>query len=871
MRSVAVIHRWQNSMPHEAPRAGRWPRCVPGRALLAGLACALAASGLPAQETPAETPAQPAEEPAPADEEKLPKLQEMEVPSAEALLTGTLLDWIVLKTGEVIVCESIVPRPDTLKLRQQELEAKMAERRGKTGAELDEINQQIVELGYLVITLPNEMENPEYQLLINRIDRIIHHEDLMLRRIDLLAQSRELETAYELLWRLARDWPAWPGIKERHDNVLFADGGVRLDGGNAESALVVLTELFKRAPGYAGLSERIGLAVDQIVTRALEARDFRQARYFLLNLDKQYPQHPVFQRHAQALAEQAQALLAAGEQARSAGRHAEAADLARQAAELWPRVPNLLARIKPLVERYQRLRVGVVHLPTEEHPSPYPTPAELRADHILRTPLFELDRVRGGSVYYRTGYFDEWEPYDLGRTLRMTMRQVRQPWESRPLVDAPSVAAQIERRIDPRSPEYDERLAGYVSAVQVESPLALRLTFRRVPARVEPLLDDLYPAPLAAASPGVESPVADEGTEADDAAGGDADEDEPAAPAAPTVAGGFVPVETGPDHVVFRRALPEPDGLPQYHVAELIERRYPSHEKALQALREGEVSVLPDLPAWIIQRLQADEAFQKEFFIQKYAVPVTHVVQFNPRSPAVRLRELRRALSYAIDRNKVLRETVLRDPQAALGRVSTGPFPSSSPGNSVSVVPPAYDLSSAIALVLAAGQQMENTVPVLRMIVPPGPVEQAAAADLVRAWKRIGLEVVVVEATQGAPRAEGESWDLHYRTVQLMEPTVDLWPFLTAAEHARVSDLVVFPDWLKQRLITVDRTSDLSRALDATRRLHEVLTADVRYVPLWEVDGYLVARKNIQGFAASPLHSYQHLDRWTVGAWFKAE
>jgi hypothetical protein len=45
----------------------------------------------------------------------------------------------------------------------------------------------------------------------------------------------------------------------------------------------------------------------------------------------------------------------------------------------------------------------------------------------------------------------------------------------------------------------------------------------------------------------------------------------------------------------------------------------------------------------------------------------------------------------------------------------------------------------------------------------------------------------------------------------------------------------------------------------------------VRYVPLWEVDGYFVARKNIQGFPAAPLHCYQHLDRWTVAAWFKAE
>jgi ABC-type transport system substrate-binding protein len=246
------------------------------------------------------------------------------------------------------------------------------------------------------------------------------------------------------------------------------------------------------------------------------------------------------------------------------------------------------------------------------------------------------------------------------------------------------------------------------------------------------------------------------------------------------------------------------------------------------------------------------------------------VIQFNPRSAGLRVRELRRALAYAIDRDKVLRETVLRDPKVQHGRITNGPFPSSSPANSVDVEPHDYDLTSALAMVLAAGRQMDNQLPVLKMIVPRGPVERAVAGSLAGNWKRIGVEVQIIDQPpgEGAPPVE---WDLHYRTLQMLEPTVELWPFLAAANRAQISDLSTFPDWLKQQLVSVDRTSDWALALDATRRLHEVLTSDVRFIPLWEVDGYLVVRKNIQGFPESPLHCYQHIDNWTVNAWYHSE
>jgi hypothetical protein len=675
------------------------------------------------------------------------------------------------------------------------------------------------------------------------IDRIVHHEDHVLQRIDALIDEGTLATAFELLLRLERQWTAWPGAADRHHRLLFADGRQRLQNGNPEAALVVLTDLRERAPDFSGLSDAIAEALGTLAAQAIAAGDHRAARHFLFRLDDMYPGHAVFQQHSVEMAQRANDLLASAEQASRDGRHAEAADLAEQAAVFWPRTPNLLPRFRPLAQRYQRLRVGVVTLPgAASVTSPAPDPAAERAHRLTNVPLFEVDRYRNGSAYYRTRYFESWEPYDLGRRLLITLRQTRQPWETQPVLDAPAFVALLQQRLDPGSATYDERLAGYIESVAVRSPVELELRFRRVPARIEPLLAGLVPTA---------EPVGD-------------------AAAIPGIApGGFVTAESADRHAVFRRAVPEPDGLAEYHVAEVVEHLYPSHDKAVLGLRQGEVSMLIDLPDWILRRVQVDPKLKDELFVQQYALPTTHVLQLNPGSPALRIRELRRALLHAVDRERILRQTVLRDPSAAHGRVVTSPFPSFSPANSLDIGQKSFDQSAALALVLAATQQMDNQLPTLRMLVPATPVERAAAADLVRAWKRIHIEVEIVDPATVSD--EDVDWDLCYRTMQIAEPTVDLWPFLADSQTAQIGDLAVFPDWLRHALVDVDRTSDWGRALETVRSLHSKLWSEVRCLPLWEVDGYLVVRRNVQGFPERPMHCYHGIERWTMQSWYPAE
>lgn len=845
---------------------------LPMRSLLAVLFAVWLATAMPAQDAQApEAPAQPTE-PAPAQpsaaqpatdlptvepqrpQEQLPRLADLPIPTVEQLLKGPSRDWVILDTSEVVVTEPIAPRPNTIARVRQEQDVLRAELTKTSGDEREAIRKRVDDMNFLFVVVPDSGSAEEYRLPVRRVVEIRHHEDLMIQRIDMLLSEGQIPPAMELLAQLERTWDDWPGLAGVHNRILFADADVRVQQGQAEQALMLLNELFRREPSYAGLSEKTGQVMGQITRQAIDEGRYRQAQYFLNRLSQRYADHSVFQTLSTELSALTQARIDESLAAAQAGDHRLAAVKAEEAAVIWPRTPSLKAAHRSPTERYQRLHVGVLSFPHETQAFFPATPADQRERSLVQLPLFETDRIVDGTPYYRTRFFDEWEPVDLGRRMRFTLRQFKQPFEMQAILTAHDVVQPLVERLDPESASYDERIASIVASVAVESPTQFTVQFRRVPPRVEPHLAQIYLG--QAADP-------QERTGFGNAASLTSTEASLLAPADP---GGMQIVEALGGQWTYARKTPEPDGLPQYHIAEIVEHRYPSHEKAMQGLLRGEVSMLPDVPDWIIRRMQADEAVMQQYFVVPYSLPTTHLLQFNPSSKVSRIPELRRALAYAIDRPRLLKDIVLQG-DSPHGRLSTGPFPSVSPAKNVQVQQLRYDLSSAVAMALAASKKVPEGLPTLRFIVAPGPIEQEAAADMARIWKRIGINVELVAADDPAP----ESWDIMYRTLQMPNPSVNLWPFLAARDNARLADLVSYPDWFKQDLVDLDRISDQSRADAAMQEIHRRLWIDTTLIPLWEVDQFAVVRKVVRGLPQRLMHPYDRVDRWMVDAWYEAE
>ncbi len=794
------------------------------------------------------------EEPAP---EPLPKLDEMEVPSPEDLLRKPAVDWIVLERNEeVIVVEPVTPRPDTLRKLEAALDAKIKDRRNVPNNRLEQYRRELDRMGKLALRLPDQVDEADYLLDLDKISQVIHHEDLMLRRIDLLTKEENFDLAYELLNILRRNTPDWPGALDRHHALLLAEADRKIADGDYESALARTEEIYSRTPEYAGLPDKVGTIIEKLIEQALTDQDWRRARHYHRRIESMYATHPLVETWTTRLSQLAEQQLSEAETSRSQGNHALAMDHAERAAAIWPLTRNLRTRYRTFSDRFQRLHVGVLDLPSpDDEQNVVQSPAERRADRLTKIRFFEVDNANDGSAHYSTRFCDRWEPLNLGREAVFELRDSRQPWEFQPIVTAPLIAELIAARIDPTSDTYDERFAGYASSVDVSSPYSFTLNFSRVPIRTEALLS----IPLIESASEVEVTAEGSGTSpvSLNSSGG--------------LSGGFHVAERSPTGVVYRRTLSEPEDLRVYHVTEVLEHLYKDADAAMQALMRGEVSMLVNPPAWHAGLLHKDEEMLKSFFVEKSAVPTTHVLQFNPNSTPLKNREFRRALAYAINREEILTETVLQSDSREYGRIVNGPFPSQSYANSALVRSREYDPLSAISLTLAARRQFGGELPPLRMAVVSEPVVQAAAADLVESWARFGITVEMIEVPDGPlVSREGEvaPWDLLYRTVRLTEPVTQLWPFLTLTGRAHVSDLDSFPDWLRQEIIDLDLATDWRAALLLVSRLHLHLWGEVMLIPLWEVDEYLIYRKNVRGVPVNPVHPYEEIDRWVIESWF---
>jgi ABC-type transport system substrate-binding protein len=319
---------------------------------------------------------------------------------------------------------------------------------------------------------------------------------------------------------------------------------------------------------------------------------------------------------------------------------------------------------------------------------------------------------------------------------------------------------------------------------------------------------------------------------------------------------------------VYRRTVPEnsvPSG--ERHVAEVIEVRYDSHEKAIQGLLRGEVSMLPRVPVSAYRSLAA----KSEFFAQQYALPTTHLLQFNPRKSALSARTLRRALAYALNRRQILEEVFLRESAAGLGRQTSAPFATTSYAYFRKVEPHKFDPALAFSLAKTAEKELAGKIPALTLLSSAEPEIQAAAERIVEQWRAIGIEVSRHVAPAAALNEADDDWDIIYRTACLAEPLTDLWQFLALGNSTEAGALAHLPTWLRQELLDLDRVGDWKSATDMLHYLHRQFWAEVHLIPLWEIDDVMVYRKHVRGVPDRPVEPYQRIERWKVEPWFTRE
>jgi len=844
------------------------------------------------------------------DEEKiqqaeLPKLSELQLPSADELLKADdedkEFDWIVLVNlaeadRRVIVVNPVFPRPDTL-VKLAEESKQVDNSKPPNAVEREKRIIRLKELQRVLVTLPGNFVN-EYALPVNQIDHILLFEDLMLKRVDERLQTGDIRKAYEILLRVENELPNWKSAVPRFEQLLLVESTQRAQAGDLYGSLALLGEVAGRNIDNPELRPRVEQIVSPLIDAALAKDDFRKVRYLIARVKSIIPDHELVGRSNDRLQRLAAEVIRQADQKSQQKQFAEAAELAWKSESIAPAVGNARVVFSQCVARHQVLRVAVEDYDGQKLVFPSPRESLDRLRELIEVPLFEPSSA-DELTYFRSSYFEIWDPTDLGREVVFSLRETRPYWQSQPVLTANDIADALGQRIDPGEPLFSPRLASFVREISVRSPSELRIRFARVPLSIESLLR--FPATRRAAL--ASSSEAGEGREPSEVSS-TADSPVENGHATPdtvnpvVLSTRFTQVSSDQSGRRYVRRQPEPDGLDpsQYHLAEVRERRFADRDTLLQAVIRGEIDFLPHLLPWEVDAFKASD----DFDTKQYAIPMTHVIAFNPMSDRITSAQMRRALSFAVNREGILRSVVLRDESMRYGRPTSAAWHLGSYATNPKEQAPEFNLRLAFALRFAAERQLQLAelkrlleaakadvkknkgavieteqfmketkvdyikLPRLRFVVEPDPTAVAAAERMMIYWQKIGFEIDLIRGDQSGESLTDSDWDMCYRQVRMEEPLLELWPLLSNDTSLDMNRLGLFPDWMRQELIGLDYAGSFLDARDRLHLIHSRIAAQAFVIPLWEVDDFAVWRKSVLGTPDSPVSVYQNVERWIV-------
>ena len=636
--------------------------------------------------------------------------------------------------------------------------------------------------------------------------------------------------------------PFWPKFEEVYAKLVLKDAESHERANDLEGALRLLGEIWTPERKFLGVVNPMARVVNQLIESLVERKQYRQARHFLYRLANYEPDHSVVKKWTDEWLALTAASMEMAKDASRRGDNVEAFEIIDRAARIWPETPGLKEVHRQLTEKCQIVRVGVLGLSKKTNGAPFETANEERARLLISIPtIFEPSRIPDQHVRYQSAYFDTWEPMDLGRHVRFQLNLKRASWESRPLITSSDIYADLSSRLDPKNARFDERLSGFVDGISVQSPSEFTLYFNRLPLRIESFWqmaisvqqDPFTAKPLTHQDP------------------------------APDLQRFSVVSETD-RQTRYRRVREQPTSERLRFIDQIVEVKYDSWEKALQGLQRDEVTLLPLADLHDLKALQGDN----QFVVLPYALPKSHFLVFQPKTAALHDGALRRALLHAIPREKILRDVVLIGAPESYARLVTAPFSSRLYGYNKQIEQPVYNPQLAATLAFTAKKHLGGTLPTLRISCPADFSSRSIVQAMIPHWKRVGLDVTLIDHSESSDDKSLDEWDLCYRTASFVEPIVDLWPLLTLQAGTGVEALQGLPERTRHSLLELERTTDWPTAVKRMHKLMADLLTETRYIPLWEVDEFLVARRNLYGLPAKPMHAYDNVEQWALQSWY---
>ncbi len=769
------------------------------------------------------------------------------------LLKSAPFDRLTLVDGTVLDIEPVSPRPlpepevkKPKTLAEIEEFAKKAELKRKRRVNSDGFTKpdrgDEDEEDFLVIRTLSGGDTSDYKVKRASIKAIEYFEDMLLADGDRLIAAGNYLAAFERFQLVKGRQPAWAGLGDHVNKLLFEEGDSLLKDDNARG-LQLLSDLHGRKPDYPALGDRLAASYAKRIDRQVAAGDFLQGRRLLRDLERVTPGHPEGKAARGRLLARAKALI--DEAGRSTP--ADRVDRLAEAARIWPDSEGLEAAYSQAFRAEPTLTVAVTDLADPIGPFPRSQAAE-RVARLLYLPILDGDDESSVRGEVPGQLLAGLEVGELGRRIRINLK-AGPTWTdgSRP-ASAVDVARSLADKALPASPGFDARWADLLERVEVADDRRVEVKLARSSLKPETWL--LGPVGPAHAAGDGRIPSADGGHR-------------------PVGDGTFRWVASPPGATILRSTAPDPTGT-SARVRRVREVRHPTPAAASEAFLRGEVSVLERVPP---DRL-AEFRKADDVKLGAYATPSVHRLALDGRTPALRNRKLRRALSLAIDRKGLLAEVVGRRPPDDRAFPADGPFVRGSFVDALDVAPLEYNPLLALGLVSAARKELGGNPIKLTMEYPSIPEARAACPKIAEGLALIGVEVRLVERPESRLEAElrsGRRFELAYRSPRPSMPFRDAGPSIVPGYDAPPSADALASSAsprVLQLLLQLDRAPDSVTARGIAMQVDRESRDELPVIPLWQLDDHYAWRGHVRGPLETADHLYRGLESWEVDPWY---
>ncbi len=687
------------------------------------------------------------------------------------------------------------------------------------------------------------LNNPdeEFDLAWRGVEKIELFEERVLLEARQLTKAGRFDDAFEQLGFLQNKYPKTRGLETSVDQLLFAEASALYRERRFDRAILLLNEIYQRNPSRRGLTTALTRVSKSLFAIRMKAGDYRDARRIVSLAEEQYGN--ALGTSISDWKKQLQA--AAAKVLRTAKQQLDDGDLrsaymsSRKAFQIWPDTPDVRQMVAETSEKYPLLSVAVSQRYADSDVNPMFNWATRRATRLQYRRLFELVAVGPDGAEYDCPVGKAEVPDD-GRSFAV---QLMSEGDSTASFIGMVVARRLLQMAAPATAVYDPSWSMVLAELNLKNVDDLQIKLRRPVLRVQALLD------TADISGQVESLRQAWQPYTLNKAADDAQ---------------MVSFLANERYVLAGSSQPR----------EIVERQFDNPQQAVQALRRGEVDLVARVFPADVTQLSRD----KSIVVQPYRIPSMHILVPNQERPHAGNRIFRRAMAYAIDRQKILDRDLLGGFELSGCQLVSGPFPIGI-GNDdplayaydARVEPLPYDPRHARTLVQLAQIGLEASAakakkekPVLNELVlvhPPNEIARIACNEIVADLSILKISCRLRVLEPGVSWPDDDDWDFLYVDYVMGEPLVDARRLLASDGFARCAS-----PHLNLALRQLDQVDSWREAGSRLRAIHQVCSDDMSVIPLWQLGDRLARRKLVDGLLEQPIGTYQDIEAWRLSA-----